>query len=101
MGRRGHHASRLKRAQRIDDPLIVRGDDCFPHQLALLHLLNHVLHEWLSGEGGENLGWESGRPVTGGNDNGCSQESILIATLSVVSKLRSESSDQKRGCQTY
>jgi hypothetical protein len=79
MRRRGHDAVRLKRPQGIDDPLIVGGNDGFAHQFALAHLIDHVLDERFTGAGGDNFGGEAGRPVSGGNDNGCSQESILIS----------------------
>jgi hypothetical protein len=58
-----------------------------------------MLHQRFSGFRGDNLCGEAVRPVSGGDDNTCSQESILIALFPVGSKLQGESSDEIGSCQ--
>jgi hypothetical protein len=101
MGRRSHDAVRLERTKSIDNALIVGRDDGFPHEFALLDLFHHVLNEGFSGLRGDNFCGEAGRPVSGGNDNGCSQESILISRFLVGSELRGESSERMAACQIW
>src|SRR5258706_1808474 len=73
MGRAGHRAVRAERPKRIDDPLIVSGDNHVAHTTALARLLDHVLNQRFAGPSGENFGGKTGGSEAGGNDDRRSQ----------------------------